>query len=117
GPLSDSLEVALSTKGGLIEGTIVDKEQKPMPGGQAVLVPEGQRDRRDLFRPSIADQNGHFTMRNIAPGDYKLFAWEDLEPGAYYDPDLIRKYEALGTPVTVSGSGRLSLEAKVIPAN
>jgi hypothetical protein len=117
GPLSDSLEIALSTKGGLVEGTVLDKEQKPMPGAQVVLISERQRDRRDLFRPSRADQNGHFTMRTIAPGDYKLLAWEDIEPGAYYDPDFIRKYEALGTPVKITESGRLTVETKVLPVN
>ena len=88
-----------------------------MAGAQAVLIPERQRDRRDLFRPSTADQNGHFMMRSIAPGDYKLFAWEDLEPGAYYDPDFTRKYEERATPVKISESTRLSLEVKVLPAN
>jgi hypothetical protein len=82
----------------LIEGTILDKEQKPMPGVQAVLVPDRQRDWRDVYRFSTADQNGHFTMRQIAPGSYKLFAWEDLEPGAYNDPEFVRKYEDLATP-------------------
>jgi len=54
-------------------------------------------------------------MRTIAPGDYKIFAWEDLEPGAYNDPDFVRKYEALSTPVKVSESGQLAVEVKVIP--
>lgn len=31
-------------------------------------------------------------MRNVARGDYKLFAWEDIEPGAYNDPDVLRRY-------------------------
>jgi hypothetical protein len=117
GPVSDPLEIVLSTKGGLIEGTIADKDQKPMPGIQAVLIPDRQRDRRDLYRFATTDQNGHFTMRVIAPGDYKIFAWEDLEPGAYNDPDFVRKYEALATPVKVSESGTLSVAVKVIPAN
>jgi hypothetical protein len=56
-------------------------------------------------------------MRTIAPGDYKLFAWEDLEPGEYNDPDFIRKYEALATPVRVSESSNLTVEVKVIPEN
>jgi hypothetical protein len=117
GSTSDSLEIVLGTKGGLIEGTILDKDQKPMPGVQAVLIPDRQRDRRDAYRFSTADQNGHFTLRVIPPGNYKLFAWEDLEPGAYYDPEFIRKYEDVATRVTVSESAALNIAVKVLPAN
>jgi len=116
GPVTDSFEIVLSTQAGQIEGTIVDKDQKPMRGVQAILIPDRQRDRRDLFKFGTADQNGHFTLRTVPPGDYKLFAWEDLEPGAYNDPDFLRKYEALGTPTKVSESSKLNLELKVIPA-
>jgi hypothetical protein len=116
GPVSDPLEIVLSNRGGMIDGAIVDKDQKPMPGIQAVLLPD-QRDRREFYRFANTDQNGHFTMRTIAPGDYKLFAWEDAEPGAYNDPEFLRKYEALATPVTISESATLSVAAKVLPSN
>lgn len=88
-----------------------------MPGVQAVLIPDQQRDRRNAYRFSIADQNGHFTLRVIPPGNYKLFAWEDLEPGAYYDPEFIRKYEDVGMPITVSESAALNFAVRVLPAN
>ena len=116
-PVSDPLEIVLSTKGGMIEGTIVDKEQKPMTGVQAILIPDRQRDRRELYRFATSDQNGHFTMRTIAPGDYKIFAWEDAEPGTYNDPEFLRNYEALATPAKVSESATLNLAVKVLPAN
>lgn len=31
----------------------------------------------------------------IAPGAYKLFAWEDVETGAYKDPEFLKAFEAL----------------------
>jgi hypothetical protein len=116
-PLSDQLEVVLSTKSGLIEGTIVDRDQKAMPGVQAILVPDRQRERRDLYRFANTDQNGRFTLRTIAPGDYKIFAWEDAEPGAYNDPEFLRNYEAAATPAKVSESESLSVVVKVLAAN
>src|SRR5207237_3800186 len=102
GPVSDSVDIFLSTKGGQVDGTVVDKNQNPMRGIQAVLIPDLQRDRRDVYRTATRNQNGQFTIRTIAPGDYKLFAWEDLEPFAYNDLDFVRKYEALATPVKIS---------------
>jgi hypothetical protein len=116
GPVSDGLAVVLGTKPGEIAGRVVDKEQKPMRGIQGVLIPDRQRGRRELYRTAISDQNGQFTIRNVAPGDYKLFAWEDLEPFAYNDPDFLRKYEDRAVPVKVSESSKLSVEARIIPA-
>src|SRR5262245_23815112 len=61
GPASESLEIVLSTKSGRIDGSILDKDQKPMQGIQAVLIPDRQRERRDLFKFATSDQTGHFT--------------------------------------------------------
>jgi hypothetical protein len=54
-------------------------------------------------------------MRSIVPGDYKLFAWEDIERYEYKDPEFLQKYEALGIPAKISESSQLSIEVKVIP--
>jgi hypothetical protein len=116
GPVSGALEIVLSPNGAQIDGTIVDKDRTPMRGIQAVLIPDRQRDRRDLYRTATTDQNGQFVMRTVVPGEYKVFAWEDLEPFAYNDPDILRKYEDRGVTIKVSESARLMVEAKIIPA-
>jgi hypothetical protein len=116
GTVSGVLEILLSPNSGQIDGNIVDKDRQPIRGIQAVLIPDRQHDRRDLYRTAISDQNGHFLMRTVVPGDYKLFAWEDIEPFAYNDPEVLRKYEELGVSVKVSESSKLTVEAKMIPA-
>jgi hypothetical protein len=113
-PVSETLSILLSPNAGQIDGSVVDKDRKPVRGIQAVLIPDRQRDRRDLYRTTTSDQNGHFTIRTVVPGDYKLFAWEDLEPFAYNDPDILRKYETMGATVKVSESSKLTVEAKII---
>ena len=116
-PVSEPLEIVLSTKSGRIDGSILDKDQKPIQGIQAVLIPDRQRERRDLYKFAPSDQNGHFTMATISPGNYKLFAWEDIEPGEYNDPDFLRKYEAVATPVQISESSTSTVEVKVLSGN
>ena len=54
-------------------------------------------------------------MRGLAPGDYKLFAWEGLENYGYFDPDVMRRAEALGKPVHVGESSKMVVEGKIIP--
>jgi hypothetical protein len=112
-----TLDIVLSTKVSQVEGVVTDAKLQPAPGIQAVLVPDTNRDRIDLYKVAVSDQNGKFTLRGIAPGDYKVFAWEDLEPNAYFDPDLLRRSEAAGKPVRISESSKQSVNVQVIPSN
>jgi hypothetical protein len=116
GPVDSALEIILSASVGQVEGNVVDKDRKPVSSAEAVLIPAQERERRDLYRHATSDQNGHFQIKTVVPGEYKLLAWEDIEPFAYMDPDFLRKYESLATPVTVSESGKLNFEVTVIPA-
>jgi hypothetical protein len=112
-----TLDVVLSTNVSEIEGTINDARLQVAAGATVALVPDTDRDRIELYKTATSDQAGRFTLRSIAPGDYKLFAWQDLEPFGYFDPDLLRKSEMSGKAVRVNESSKLSVNAQVIPAN
>ena len=114
-PVSGSLEIVLRRNPGQITGTVVDATLKPVSSVQAVLVPEN-RSRQDLYRNAATDLEGRFTFRGITPGDYRVFAWEDIEPFAYFDPAVIKQYEAAGKLVHIQESSAESAEVKIIPA-
>ena len=115
-PQSDRLDILLSPNGAQIEGDVVDEHGDPVRGLQPVLIPDRDRERRDLFRTAATDQNGHFTLKSLPPGVYKIFAWEELDQFAYFDPEVLRRYELQGKAVTVSESSKLTVQVKVIPA-
>jgi hypothetical protein len=112
---SGTMEVVISRNVGQIDGVISDDKGQPVPGVQAVLIPD-TRGRVDLYRTATADQGGRFVMRGITPGDYKLFAWESLENYGYFDPDVMRQSESLGKALRVAESSKLSVEGRIIPA-
>ena len=109
------LDVVVSTRVSRIGGTITDETLHPAPGVQAVLVPDQYRDRPDLFRNVTTDSNGRFVMEGVAPGDYKVFAWEAMEQFAYYDPGFLRRYEQRGQPVKASESSSQTVQVRLIP--
>ena len=41
--------------------------------------------------------------------------WERLEANAFYDPDILAKYEQRGTPIRVAESSSETIEVKLIP--
>ena len=114
--LSDSrkLEIVLGVSG-TIEGRIVNDRMIPVEGVTAVLIPNRLRTRPDLFKKAVADKDGRFVLRGIAPGDYRLFAWDGLEPYSWFDPEVVRPFEARGVAVHISESSKQSIEVKVIP--
>lgn len=45
------------------------------------------------------DKNRHFHTDGLAPGHYRLFAWEDLNDVPYLDPTSLARYENQSTNV------------------
>jgi hypothetical protein len=115
-PPRGNLEIVVSSAAGQIDGTLTDKTFQPVSALQTVLIPDEHRDRSDLFKSAVTDQSGKFTFRGVTPGSYKIFAWESLEPNAFYDPQILRQYEDQGKQVRVLEGGKTTAEVKMIPA-
>src|SRR5262249_13619370 len=110
-----ALEIVLSQNPGQVDGVVVGADLKPVSGVQAVLVPERLQNRLDLYRTAVTNQDGRFTIRGLPPGDYRLLAWEDIEPFAYFDPEVLRQYEALGKAIRIQESSKETAEVRIIP--
>jgi hypothetical protein len=81
-----------------------------------VLVPEGSRRAiRRFYKTAISQPDGRFEITGISPGDYKLFAWDEIEPGAYADPAFLQKYEAQGTTVRIREGAAEAVSLRLLP--
>jgi hypothetical protein len=109
-----ALEIVLSTDGGKVEGVALDPDDKPAAGATVVLVAESAlRARRDAFHACTTDQYGRFHFENIRPGEYKLFAWDDVEANGWFDPELLKQGEATAETVTVQARGQVTSRVHV----
>ena len=82
-----------------------------------VLVPERARFRRDLYRTTTTNQHGLFSLPGIAPGDYRVFAWESIEEFAWFDPEILAKFDARGRAVRITETSNEKLDLRIIPAD
>lgn len=91
------LEITLSSHGARVQGAVADQDGLPASGVWVVLVPDAaHRSQRRLYKEQTTDQYGHFDLRGIAPGDYRLFSWDEAERGAWEDPEFLKPFEEKG---------------------
>jgi protocatechuate 3,4-dioxygenase beta subunit len=110
------LLVVLSSAGAQATGTLLDVNEKPVPDGQVVLIPESsKRELSELYKVVLTDADGHFVMKDIKPGEYKLFAWAQVEDGAWRDAEFLKAYESKGESVSLTENGHNSVALILIP--
>src|SRR5262249_22524849 len=98
-----SMQIVVSNNGGQVAGGVVNSSGQPVSLAHVILIPNRTGVLRpDLYKRARSDINAQFGIAGVAPGDYHAYAWEQLEQGAYFDPEFMREFEGLGTPVQVS---------------
>jgi protocatechuate 3,4-dioxygenase beta subunit len=96
------LDLVISSAGGQLDGVVTDGKQQPAKAATVALIPEAERQSRlALFKIAATDQNGHYSIQGIAPGSYKVYAFEDVPPGACQDPDFMKAFEKSAESVTI----------------
>jgi hypothetical protein len=101
--VSGSLEIVVSPNGGTIKGTAKDSAGQPLGDRPLFLIPEPNAGTRrfDLQKSARVRPTGEFQVMGIAPGKYRLYVWDNIEPGAQFDPDFLKLHENEGQLVTV----------------
>src|SRR5579872_1312557 len=111
-----TLDILINPNGGQVDGAVQKEDSKPARGAMVLLAPDSHRQQLNLFKTATADQFGHFNIKGVAPGDYKLFAFEQMDWGAYQDPDFLKPYENKGESVAMREGSHETAQLKVIPA-
>jgi hypothetical protein len=110
------LEIVLSLNSGSLDAVVLDEMQKPFSNARVVLVPDPpRRNRLDLYDAGASDAFGRIGFQGLTPGDYRIFAWDDVPTDAWEDPDFIRLYEDRGRSLRIGEGSTGNIELKVIP--
>jgi hypothetical protein len=105
------IEITLRDDGGSIEGDVVDAAGQPAAG--VVLLLRGN----SHAATAVAQPGGHFKLQSIPPGDYTVYAWDDVSLVQYAEPDWMRRNGTGGAAVTVTAgqSSQLKLTRQNLP--
>jgi len=109
------LTIVVSAKPGTVQGRVLNERGESIPNIMTVLVPDNDlRTRTDLFRNAATSVSGEFRFQGLTPGNYKLFAWEEVESGAWLNSEFMRRYEERGSAVVVSEGEIQQVQLRVI---
>ena len=82
-----------------------------------VVAPAGISLLPGRVRSALCGANGNFTLAGIAPGDYKVFAFEEIDVSSMSAPQYRQVFESMATAVTVHSNGHETADVKVISAD
>jgi hypothetical protein len=112
----EPLELRVRSQGGSVTGTVFDSTLiRPFARATVALVPDApRRGNFVLYRSVVSLADGTFKLTGLAPGTYKLFAWETVTAGAWGNAAFIRRFEDRGLPVVVEENATKEVRLQVI---
>ena len=108
-PGGGNLEILLSPNAATVSGVVHNDDGKPATGVQVQIFLGDE-----FIRSDSADQNGAFRFTSLRPGDYRVFAFEDIESGLSSEPGFRKAFVSSSAAVKLEENDRESIELKVI---
>lgn len=109
------LDVVLSADAADVRGTVRNEAGEASAGTAVTLweadLPPGAA---DSTKTLVTDQSGGFRFQNLPPGDYRVAAWEEIEPGMAAIPAFRARFEGVASAVKLSARDHATADLKLV---
>ena len=105
---AEPVDVIFSPGGAMVSGKIQGGEISYIHPARVTLVPQGARRSNPMFYVRANSTDGTFSLSGIAPGEYKLFAFELLPVSADENAAFMERYELSGRAISVQSNSSLA---------
>ncbi len=106
-----AIDIYIADDGGSIEG---DVSADDVPVAAWIVL---QRDGGEPCN-TRADDNGHFRMDALPPGDYKVSAWDDNTKVEYANPDWMQRHaKSVSVTVAAGATAQIKLNRQIAPTS
>jgi hypothetical protein len=110
---SGTLLVEIGVARGRLNGRVDFGIEKPPGGIRVTVAPDGPLgDRADLTQSVFTNERGEFQLSNLAPGNYRVLPWEQLDADLAQSPEFLSLFRV--SSVKVGDGESASVEVKVI---
>jgi hypothetical protein len=112
-----AINVVLSPNAGDIGGIVHGGDGTALVGVFVTLWTPGvpAEGVQDFTRTTATDANGHFKFASLPPGEYRIAAWEQIDPGLGTVPEFRIKFESKAAAVKLDENAHENIEAPLIP--
>jgi hypothetical protein len=108
------VDVLLAPAAGDVTGVVQNSHGEPAAKVQVTAVPASGSLRRDMNKLVTTDAAGNFTLKGLPPGDYKLFAWEEVETNAWMDREYRQPFDNQSASAKVDASSTPNVTLRLI---
>ncbi|MGD0500293.1 MAG: carboxypeptidase-like regulatory domain-containing protein [Bryobacteraceae bacterium] len=102
----DKLEIAIGRGAPRLAGVVSDDKGAPLDAVVTLIPDPPQPQRQSLYRLVQTDENGRFEFQALRPGKYRLYAWQEFEPGAQFDSAVTEPLQSLSVPIDLAEGDR-----------
>ena len=113
-----TLDLVLSSKAATVTGSVQNEKGEALASVMVTLwskTPDASL--TGGVRPSFTDQNGGFRFQGLAPGDYYVAAWEDVDAGLLQSADFLSHFTSDAGAIALAEGGQDSKNLKPVPAD
>ena len=113
-----TLELVLSSKAADLAGSVQNEKGESLAGVIVTMwpkTPDGTP--TGGARQASTDQNGGYKFQGLAPGDYYVAAWEELELGLATSTDFLVNFSGDASAIKLSEGGHESRDIKPVPSD
>ena len=112
------LKIILASDGGTIDGKVQTANGQPSAGTEVTVARSDEyAGRADLLKRATTDAAGNFHIKDVAPGDYRVYAWEiDLDQSPR-SAEFRNLFDGKSAAVTVGPNSKTSVQVNVIMAD
>jgi len=113
-----TLDLVLSSKAADVAGSVRNDQSEALAGVVVTLWPKTpDASSTGGSRQANTDQNGGFRFQNLAPGEYFVAAWDELEPGLAQSADFLNHFTSEASALKLSEGGHENTNLKPVPAD
>ena len=121
GSASGDLEITLRYGAPEVDGTVKaadsDSSGAAVTSGTVVLAPDQLNADGSGVHFANIDTTGSFTAKQIPPGHYRAYAFEQVDYNLLQNPDLLKELASKGTDVDLKENDKKQIQLVIIPAS
>ncbi len=107
-----SIEVTLRDDAATVGGTVAQSSQRE----QATILLVQQHGTRNLVK-AVTTSNGRFQFAGVAPGNYALLAFDNVDQLEYANPDVLNPYLSAAAHISLEPRGTASVNLTLSPVS